>query len=68
MDTSLPYEHKWFPDGEINMCYNAIDRHVERGHGDDVAFYEDSVYTGKQRTWTYKQLLERTGKLASVLQ
>jgi len=50
------------------MCYNAIDRHVERGHGDDVAFYEDSVYTGKQRTWTYKQLLERTGKLASVLQ
>jgi propionyl-CoA synthetase len=29
------------------MCYNAIDRHIERGNGEDIAFYEDSTYTGK---------------------
>lgn len=67
LDSSQEFEHKWFPDGEINMCYNAIDRHIEHGNGDDVAFFEDSIYTGKQRTWTYKQLQERTGKLASVM-
>lgn len=50
--------HKWFPDGEINMCYNAIDRHVLQGNGKDIAFYEDSVYTGKQKAWTYEDLLE----------
>lgn len=50
------------------MCYNAIDRHLERGHGDDIAFYEDSNYTGKQRAWSFKELHERTGKLASVMQ
>lgn len=47
LDTSDKYLHRWFPDGEINICYNAIDRHVLSGHGDAIAFHEDSVYTGK---------------------
>jgi propionyl-CoA synthetase len=38
--------HRWFPDGEINICYNAIDRHLLNGHGEDIAYIEDSVYTG----------------------
>jgi len=48
------------------MCYNALDKHVKEGRGDAVAFLEDSVYTGKQQSYTYKDMLERTGKLASV--
>jgi propionyl-CoA synthetase len=48
LDTSDKYLHRWFPDGEINICYNAVDRHVASGNGDDIAFLEDSVYTGKQ--------------------
>lgn len=67
LDSSDQYLHKWFPDGEINMCYNAVDKHVIEGHGEDIAFYEDSVYTGKQKAWTYRELREKTGKLASIM-
>jgi propionyl-CoA synthetase len=44
LDSTKAPLHRWFPDGEINMCYNAIDKHVERGHGDNVAFIFDSAY------------------------
>ena len=37
---------KWFPGGEINITYNAIDRHIEEGRGDMPAFIEISAYTG----------------------
>jgi len=57
VDTSHEFLHRWFPDGETNMAYNCIDRHVKDGHGDRVCFYEDSVYTGKQKAWTYKEVL-----------
>ena len=46
IDTSDKYLHRWFPDGEINICYNAVDRHVANGDGEMLAFREDSVYTG----------------------
>lgn len=56
LDKSDKYLHRWFPDGEINICYNAVDRHVASGNGDDIAFLEDSVYTGKQKSHTYKYI------------
>ena len=59
--------HRWFKDGLINMTYNCLDRHVVAGDGDNVCFYEDSVYTGKQVTWTYKEVLKASGKCAQVL-
>jgi propionyl-CoA synthetase len=46
IDSSDKYLHRWFPDGEINICYNAVDRHVLKGDGNNVAFFQDSVYTG----------------------
>ena len=58
IDTSDEYLHRWFPDGTTNMAYNCLDRHVDAGEGDRVCFYEDSVYTGVQREWTYAQVLE----------
>ena len=53
-----PVKYRWFADGEINISYNCLDRHVEAGHGDRVCFYADSVYTGVQKAWTYKEVLE----------
>ena len=67
IDTSDQYLHRWFPDGETNISYNCLDRHVAAGDGDMVAFIEDSVYTGVKRKWTYAEVLNRVGRLASVL-
>jgi propionyl-CoA synthetase len=59
--------HRWFPDGMTNIAYNCLDRHVKDGEGERVCFYEDSVYTGVQRPWTYAEVLEQSGRLATVL-
>ena len=67
IDDSDKYLHRWFPDGEINISFNCLDRHVNDGNGDLVAFYEESAYTGKKKSWTYKQVLENTARLASVM-
>lgn len=49
LDMSDKYLHRWFPDGEINMCYNAVDCHVKAGKGDAICFLEDSAYTGLKK-------------------
>ena len=59
--------YKWFPDGEINMCFNAVDRHVLNGDGDRVAFLYDSSYQNIDDKFTYNDLLNRVGRIASVL-
>lgn len=59
--------HRWFKDGLTNIAYNCLDRHVLAGDGDRVCFYEDSVYTGTQKEWTYRQVMEESGKVATVL-
>lgn len=56
LDTSDQYLHRWFPDGETNICYNAVDRHVEAGRGDVPALVAMSVYTETTETYTYRQL------------
>ena len=43
------------------------DRHVEAGRGENVCMFEDSVYTGTQRAWTYNEMHNRVGRLASIL-
>lgn len=50
------------------MAYNCLDRHVEAGNGDRICFFEDSVYTGTQRAWTYLEVMQQSGRLASVLE
>ncbi len=59
---------RWFPDARVNACYNALDRHVEAGRGDQPAIYYDSPVTGAKRTITYRELLDETAILAAVLQ
>ncbi len=58
---------RWFADGRLNACYNALDRHVETGRGDQAALFYDSPVTNAKRTLTYRELLDETATLAAVL-
>ncbi len=59
---------RWFTGGETNTCYNAIDRHVEQGRGNQTAIIYDSPVTNQKRKVTYAQLLEEVEALAAVMQ
>ncbi len=59
--------YQWFSDGEVNTCYNAVDRHVEAGLGTKDAIIYDSPVTGGKSKLTFKELLEQTSKFASAL-
>jgi propionyl-CoA synthetase len=67
LDDSNPPFYRWFPDGELNTCANALDRHVENGRADQAALIYDSPVTGTKRTYTYRELLDQTARFASVL-
>ena len=67
LDASRPPFVSWFPDGELNTCENALDRHVAAGHGDRPALFYDSPVTGTKRTYTYAQLLDETATFAGAL-
>ncbi|HHB80902.1 MAG TPA: propionyl-CoA synthetase, partial [Aliiroseovarius sp.] len=59
--------YEWFSDGILNTCYNAVDRHVEAGRGDQVAIIHDSPITGTIHKITYAELQERVARLAGAL-
>ncbi len=64
---SGPYG-RWFPDAACNTCFNAVDRHVRDGRGEQVAVIYDSPVTGTVQRFTYAQLLEEVATLAAVLE
>ena len=59
---------RWFTGASCNTCYNAIDRHVERGRADQPAIIYDSPVTSTKRVITYAALLDEVKTLAAVLQ
>ncbi|TQM39098.1 propionyl-CoA synthetase [Pseudonocardia cypriaca] len=67
LDASRPPFYRWFPDGELNVCHNALDRHVDAGRGDQAALIYDSPVTGTQRTYTYAELRDEVARFAGVL-
>jgi len=67
LDRSRPPLYRWFPGGELNTCYNAVDRHVERGRGDQVAIIHDSPVTSSQRKITYRELRDQVALFAGAL-
>lgn len=68
LPSGVSHDHwSWFPDGEISTAYNCIDRHVERGHGDNVAIIYESPVTGSKDKITYRQLQDETEVMAGVL-
>ena len=63
-----PVDIKWFADGELNICHNAVDRHVEAGRGDDVALiFEPDDPAGDVQRITYAELQRETGRMANAL-
>ena len=58
---------RWFVDGVCNTCYNAVDRHVERGRADQLAIIYDSPITDTKQSFTYAQVKEEVVALAAVL-
>jgi propionyl-CoA synthetase len=68
LDDSNPPFYRWFVGAECNTCYNALDRHVEAGRGEQAAMIYDSPVTGNTvRTYTYSQLLDEVSRFAGVL-
>ena len=67
LDASRPPFYRWFPDGELNVCHNALDRHVDAGRGAQAALIYDSPVTDTQRTYTYAQLRDEVAQFAGVL-
>ena len=59
--------YRWFPDGVLNTCYNALDRHVISGRAEQAALIYDSPVTGTKRTYTYAQLLDLVARAAGML-
>ncbi len=57
----------WFPDGVLNTCYNALDRHVEAGRGERVALVFDSAMTQTLRKYTYREALDETARIAGMI-
>ncbi|MBA2793833.1 MAG: acetate--CoA ligase [Thermoleophilaceae bacterium] len=66
LDDSNPPFYRWFEGGKINASYNCLDRHVEAGNGDRVAFHWRGE-EGEERDVTYADLLRDTQKLANAL-
>ena len=58
---------RWFPDGVCNTCFNAVDRQVDAGRGEQAAVIYDSPLAGTKRTITYHRLLTETQVLGGML-
>src|SRR3954465_7807630 len=65
LEWDLPFA-RWFEGGTLNVSYNCLDRHVEAGRGDKVAFHWEGE-PGDTRTLTYAEMLEEVGKFSNVL-
>ena len=59
--------YEWFSDGMVNTCWNAVDRHVEAGHGDRTAIIYDSPVTDTKARITYAELQGKVASLAGAL-
>src|SRR5919197_1040757 len=67
LDSSRPPFYRWFTGGMVNTCYNALDRHVESGRGDQPALIYDSPVTSTITTFSYRELLDEVARFAGVL-
>ncbi len=64
--SNIPF-YRWYPDGKLNTCYNAVDRHVENGRGEQAALIYDSPVTQTVEYITYAELKNRVAKFAGAL-
>ncbi|MEY8801766.1 propionate-CoA ligase PrpE [Leisingera sp. XS_AS12] len=59
--------HEWFADARVNTCYNAVDRHVQQGRGEQTAIIYDSPLTQTKRQISFVELRNRVASLAGAL-
>lgn len=59
---------KWFEDGQLNVCYNCVDRHVKNGKGNNIAIIWESDNGDESKKITYNQLLKEVSIFANILQ
>ena len=67
LDDSKAPIYRWFSGGRLNTCYNALDRHVANGRGEQAAIIYDSPVTGSQRTISYGELRDEVALFAGAL-
>ncbi|MGW4827011.1 propionyl-CoA synthetase [Amycolatopsis japonica] len=67
LDASKAPFYRWFPDGELNTAFNALDRHVRDGRGEQIALIWDSPVTDSVRRFTYAELLDEVARFAGAL-
>jgi propionyl-CoA synthetase len=67
LEKSAPLTYRWFAGGRLNTCFNALDRHVERGRGAQTAVIYDSAVTQSQRKISYAELLDEVAVFAGAL-
>ena len=65
-DSNSPFS-KWFPDGKMNSCFNAVDRHVLAGRQEQTAIQYESPITGRSASMSYGELKKQTEKFAGML-
>ena len=65
-DSQAPF-YRWFSGGQLNTCYNALDRHIDLGRGDQPALIHDSPVTGSVQVYTYSELRQRVAVFAGAL-
>jgi propionyl-CoA synthetase len=59
---------RWFADGVLNTCYNALDRHVENGRADQIALIHDSPLSNSISRLTYREMLHEVATFAAIMQ
>ncbi|QDF66559.1 propionyl-CoA synthetase [Shewanella sp. SNU WT4] len=67
LDSGRAPLYQWFSDGELNTCYNALDRHVLAGRSETIALQYVSPVTNTHQAISYGQLLDKVSRLAGVL-
>lgn len=67
LDSSNAPYYRWFRGGELNICENALDRHVSDGRGEQIALIYDSPVTATKATYTYRELRDEVARVAGVL-
>ena len=67
LDARRPPYYRWFAGGRLNTCYNALDGHIDRGRGKQLALIHDSPVTRSVRAFTYFELRDRVARFAGTL-
>ena len=65
-ESGAPF-YRWFSGGILNTCYNALDRHVEAGRGEQAALIYDSPVTDTVRSYSYAELTDRVARFAGAM-